>query len=434
MQASACHLGVRSSVLLLVVAVRRLSALLALLGALATATLAHAQESASTKLSAQEFLARVGKFHPSLELLEAAVDEASANVRAAGLWANPALSYSREEVFPGGRGQPENYLLLELPLEISGRRGLRVEGAEYGLDAAKATSARDRATLLYDAMVVYWSAATAQQTLETLRQERETLRQRVEALRSRTRAGDTSGYDLDRLELEVDSLEDLTIDAERDVERWQRRLGLLVGAPGTRVEAGDALALPSPPPSIDGLMEEALANREDYKAARLRVAQAGREVKAAGRGWVPTFVLTGGAKSSTIEPPTTAWGYVAGLSLSVPVFDYGQGEATRGRARLRQAEAEQRLIEAQVRTEVMTAYGELTRSREQAERHERTQVPRLERLVRRAQLSYQEGERPVFELLDSLRTARSVRVRSLELKRDVRRSELDLWRALGRRP
>ncbi|MHB8873245.1 MAG: TolC family protein [Myxococcaceae bacterium] len=181
-------------------------------------------------------------------------------------------------------------------------------------------------------------------------------------------------------------------------------------------------------------MGQALAARDDYTAARLRVAQAEREVEAGGRGWVPNLVLAGGAKSAELAEDQTAWGYVAGLSLSLPVFDHGQGEAAKARAHLRQGQAEQRLIEAQVTTGVANAHGALTRSLSQAESFERTQVPRLERVVRRAQLSFQEGERPVFELLDALRTARGVRLRSLELRREARRSELELWRALGRRP
>ncbi|MBI5509127.1 MAG: TolC family protein [Deltaproteobacteria bacterium] len=405
-----------------------------LVAGLAFSAAVHAQEKAPTKVSAEVFLARVGKSHPSLELLEAAVDQAAADVRAAGVWANPALSYDREEVFVDGRGQPENFVRLELPLEISGRRGLRVEGAELGLEAARSTSARERAALLYDSLGIYWSAASAQQSLELLRQERESLAQLVQAVRSRTKAGDTSGYDLDRLELEVESLEDLVADAEREVEAWQRRIGLLMGEPGQRFEASDSLALPAQPAPLDGLVQQALDARDDYKAARQRVAQAERELSAARRGWVPNLVLNGGYKSSAFSENQTASGYVAGLALSLPLFDHGQGEAARGRARLRQAQAEQRLIEAQVTTGVLTAHGALTRSLAQAERYERTQVPRLDRLVRRAQVSYQEGERPVFELLDSFRTARGVRLRNLELKRAARQSELELWRALGRRP
>ena len=40
----------------------------------------------------------------------------------------------------------------------------------------------------------------------------------------------------------------------------------------------------------------------------------------------------------------------------------------------------------------------------------------------------------IVELLDAYRTARAVRLRDLELRRDARLAELDLWLALGRRP
>jgi outer membrane protein TolC len=46
-------------------------------------------------------------------------------------------------------------------------------------------------------------------------------------------------------------------------------------------------------------------------------------------------------------------------------------------------------------------------------------------------VSYQEGERPVFELLDAYRTARGARLRLLELRQRARLAEIDLSRATG---
>jgi outer membrane protein, heavy metal efflux system len=433
MQAFSRSAAVSPSVLSAVVVRAWASALPLCIGVLMAAP-ALAEEAAPGSLSREEFLARVAKSHPSLPLLEAAVDEAAADVSAAGLWQNPVLSYDREEVFTGGAGQPESFVRLELPLEISGRRGLRVEGAELGLEAARASSIRERSTLVLDALGVYWSARAAGQMLEGLREGREALGGVLSAARSRTSAGDISGYDLDRLELEVESLDDLIAGAARELDGWQRRLGLLVGEPGARFAAADALVLPGAPRDVGGLVEQALAARADYQAARLRVAQAERELAAARRGWVPHLVLAGGAKSSAIPGGASARGYVAGLALSVPIFDYGQGDAARAHARLRQVQAEQRLIEAHATTDVVTAHGALTRSLAQAERFERLQLPRLERLVKRAEVSYQEGERPVFELIDAYRTARGIRLRQVELRQKARLAQIDLTRAVGQAP
>lgn len=405
---------------------------LALLPTVVVALAVHAEEPLG--LTAAEFLGRVEVSHPSLPMLEAAVEQASANVAVTGLWANPALSYDREELFVSGRGQPENFLRLELPLEVSGRRGLRVEGAKLGLEAAREGSRRDRDGLLFDAMGFYWRAAAVKQSVELLRQERAALTRLIAGVRTRAAAGDTSGYDLDRLEVEVELVADQLADAEREHEAWRRKLGLLLGTPGARVDATEAVLLTAPlPGQPDDALPQVLAARADYQSARMRVAQAEREFAAAGRGWVPDVVLTGGVRNAIVSSDT-AWGYTAGIALGLPVFDHGQGEAARAQAHLSQARAAMQLLEKQVASELVIAREGLTRTLAQAANFEGTQMTRADRLVKRAELSYQEGERPVFELLDAYRTARAVRLRQVDLKQRARLAELEVKRAMGLPP
>jgi cobalt-zinc-cadmium efflux system outer membrane protein len=394
---------------------------------------ANAEETAAKPpaLTAAEFLGKVEKSNPGLELLEGDMDLESAAATAAGLWSNPSLAYDREEIFAGSRGYPENILKLELPLEISGRRGLRVDAAELGVSAARQTADRGKKALLLDALEVYLRAAAARLNLDVLQAERAALERLVEAVKSRTAAGDASGYDLDRLAIEAEAQGDLIAEAERSLLVYRRALGRLAGDPSARFDAGDTLALPTYQGGTAG--DSVLSSHPAYRAAALRVQQAETELRAAGRGWVPTLSASGGAKSALIDTDTR-WGYVAGLTLSLPFLDYGQADAERARARLRTARAEQRLIEYQVLTQAGTGDEILVRSVEQARKFEETQLPRLDRLIRRAETSYQEGERPVFELLDAYRTARGVRLRAIELRLQARLAEVDLWRARGVAP
>jgi cobalt-zinc-cadmium efflux system outer membrane protein len=91
-------------------------------------------------------------------------------------------------------------------------------------------------------------------------------------------------------------------------------------------------------------------------------------------------------------------------------------------------------LEREIRSDLSRAHELLQARIAQARRYREAQLRRAEDLVRRAEAAYREGDRPVFELLDAYRTAREVRLRELELRREARRGELDLWRALGRRP
>ena len=394
---------------------------------------AQAEETAAKPavLSAAEFLGKVEKSNPGLELLEGDVDLESAAATAAGLWSNPSLAYDRETIFAGSGGYPENILKLELPLEISGRRGLRVDAAELGVSAARQTADRGRKDVILRALEVYLRAAAARLQLDVLQAEQAALGRLVEAVRSRTAAGDASGYDLDRLAIEAAALADLITEAERELLVYRRALGRLAGDPSACFDAGDILALPTYQGKTPG--DSVLHAHPAYRAATLRVRQAETELRAAGRGWVPTLGVSGGAKSALVDTETH-WGYVAGLTVSLPLLDYGQADAERARARLRSARAEQRLIEHQVITQTGTGDEILIRSVEQGRKFEETQLPRIDRLIRRAETSYQEGERPVFELLDAYRTARGVRLRVIELRLQARLAEVELWRARGLAP
>jgi len=379
-------------------------------------------------LTVTEFLSRVERSNPRIEALAGEVAVETASVTAAGLWANPSLAFGREDVYTGGRSFPENVLRLELPLEISGRRGLRVEGAELGALATSQSAQRTKQGIVLDALGVYLRAASARLKVAALLQERAALGRLLEALKSRTAAGDASGYDLDRLAIEADGLDDLIGEAERERMAFGRSLGVLTGSPESQLEAGDPLDLPTPVGDAEG--GDLLAGRPDFKAAGLRVAQTEKEAAAASRAWVPSLTLSGGAKSAVLERDTW-WGYVAGLALSLPFLDYGQADAERARARLRVARAGQRLVEQLVLVQVHTSRENLARIVKQAQRFESNQVPRLDRLVKRAEVSYQEGERPVFELLDAYRTARGIRLRAVELRLQARLAEVELWRSRG---
>jgi cobalt-zinc-cadmium efflux system outer membrane protein len=64
----------------------------------------------------------------------------------------------------------------------------------------------------------------------------------------------------------------------------------------------------------------------------------------------------------------------------------------------------------------------------------RDQLARLAQLLRSAETAYRDGGGNVVELVDAYTTARDTRLRDLELRRDARLAEIDLWLALGRRP
>lgn len=377
-------------------------------------------------LSSRELLARLAQ-SPQIELLHARIDRARAEVTRAGLWANPSFSITREDV----AGSPENVLSLELPLEISGRRGRSVDAAESKTRAAEAGVARETLLLELDALAIYYAVAAARARVTVLATMHAAIDHRVAELRKRTDQGDASGYELGRLEIELAAHQDLLARESQQHHSLQRTLSMIAGEPTLLFEPSDSLSSTTPP-SLSAMMSEALERRADYRAAQLRKQSAEQAWSAAKRGWIPSLTFSGGMKAVEVEQQTKL-GYVAGLGLSLPLFDHGQADGQLAAAELREANAELRRLELEIPAELSRVHRTLVFTIEQARRFEQELLPKLDALVRRAESNYREGERPVFELLDAYRTAREHHLRQIDLWLAAKYAELELRRASGER-
>jgi outer membrane protein, heavy metal efflux system len=376
-------------------------------------------------------IAHVERAHPELERLAADADLARADVVAAGIRAEPSIALDREEVFPDD-GLATHYARLDVPLDVSGRRGRRVAAARAAADAVVADGKSARTRVVVDALRVFYEAAYARLALELLRADREGLVRAVQVIRKRADAGAASGYDLQRIELELTTYDGLIADAEARLFEAQTLLAALLGKPDGFVDASSTLPLPARPTGLpDG--GAVLQSRGDYQAAQLRARSADRLAEEARRGWIPSLGLSAGAMSQDTGDDT-AVGYTVGLSFTLPVFDRGRATAARASAMRRAAGADTRRLQLTVPAQVRAKAATLERRIAQSEQLTTSQLSRLEPLLRSAETAYREGHSSVVELLDAYAAARTIRLRDLELRRDARLAELDLWLALDRRP
>jgi outer membrane protein TolC len=377
-----------------------------------------------------DLLARIGGAHPVVERLAADVDAARAEAIAASIREEPSIALEREEVFPNG-GLATSYARLAIPLDLSGRRGKRVASARAAAAAVEADGSRARVQLTIDALRAFVAAAHARLEVELLRAEREALVRVVEIVRKRVGAGAASGYDLQRIELELTAYDDLAAAAETRLMESRTALAAFVGDGQPQLDAASALELPARPAAAAA--SAILAARGDYRAAKLRAGGAEHLAAEARRGWVPALGLSAGGMAQDTGDDT-AYGYTLGLSFSLPVFDRGRATAARARAVRRAALADARVLELTVPAAARARQESLERHIAQAEQLATRQLSRLEPLLRSAETAYREGSSSVVELLDAHATARNARLRDLELRRDARLAELELWLVLGRRP
>jgi cobalt-zinc-cadmium efflux system outer membrane protein len=376
------------------------------------------------------FVAALERDDPRAPLIAATIARSDADVIAAGVRPNPELQLEREQALAPDRAAT-SYARVAVPVDLAGRRARRVAVARADVDALRAEADRARVVRTVDGLRVFNQAAYAARVLALLQAEREPLARAVEVVRRRGAVGAGSGYDVQRIELELAAYDDQVAAAAAALATARAQLGGLIGV--AAVDAVSDLALPAAPASSEALAAGAVEARGDYRAAAARRTAADAWAGLAARGAIPDLDVVVGVMA-TDGAGGDAIGATLGLALSLPTFDRGQGVAAQARAARAVAVAEQRWLVTTVPSQIAIARDAVVRLRAQAERLAGDQLARLDPLLRAAETGYREGEAGIVELLDAYRTARGVRLRDLELRRDARLAELDLWLALGRRP
>lgn len=384
-------------------------------------------------VDAATFVARFEADNPRLAATDAELDAQRADVTDAGMLPNPSLSFEREELFPDAGSAAEQTIALGWSLDLSGRRSRNVTAARGRARAAGERGERAKLLVLADALETFYDCAHARQRLAVLREGREPLARMVAAVERRAEAGDVAGYDATRLQLELAAYDQRVAEAQAELTAARRSLGGAIGTPAVLVDADDELALPTVPAEPAALVDDALAERGDYRATALEESSAAAALAAANRGWVPSLDLGVGLKTAA-DGVEDATGYYAMIGVELPIFTRGQADAERARGQQRAARAHRSALEREISTQVRVAHERLAAAVDQARTFRTAQLERSASLVERAEAVYQGGEGSVVELLDAHRTSVEVRLRYLVLLRRAKRAALSLQLALGRRP
>lgn len=385
---------------------------------------AHAE-----RLTEAEAVARFMANSPRIRALNARIEEVRALHAERALWPNPAVTFSRESVFD----TDDTFLLARQELPVSGRRRQLRTAGRIAVEAAQAESRFQTMQAQADLREAYTALLLAQEREAVLGSGIDALRRLVDVLRAREEGGEGSSYDRIRgaravLDLEADLA---SAAAARAQARGQLAALLSPRVVPETLVAADTLAPVTSVPSLDAVLQEALAGRGDLQSTQLSVAQFDAERKAATRLRVPTPTFTGGLKRSDTGN-TSASGYQFSVDIAVPLFSRGQAAVALASAQKGRAEADSEAWRTRVEAEVRAAHAALSIQQEQAARYRQSAAEIAEPLAQIGRVAYEEGELGILELLDADRQALDARLRILDLAAAARRAAIELDRAIGR--
>jgi cobalt-zinc-cadmium efflux system outer membrane protein len=373
------------------------------LALLVAADASSAQNPSALTLQRAREMARQSS--PQISAAQAAADAAAARERQAGALPNPNISYGREQTSGDGVTTSQNIATFDQRLEIGGERSARVNAARLRREAARARLEMAIRDLDFEVARAYAAVSTAARRAQLASGAARQFMRASEIMTRRLEQGDVSGYEVRRLRLEAARYSALAAEASlaaRDVRmRFNQLVGLtadtgLVALQPTR--QGIGMDLPT-----DSLIAVAFAQSAELRAAQLDVRAAEAEAVSVRREVFPSPTLSAGFKNEQTTADERMSGFVAGISLPLPLWDRRGGAVDAARAETRRLEADREALRRRIQLAVqITVEAVRTADRQQVEL--RAQLgTEAEAALQAAELAYAEGEITLLEWLDAVR-------------------------------
>jgi cobalt-zinc-cadmium efflux system outer membrane protein len=394
---------------------------------------------ADAELTVEAVIASALAQHPLIAAARARVEAARGTARQAALWSNPVGTYWVENAaFPGSSAglDREASAYVTVPLEPLYQRRPRVAQASQDVAAAESAAETVRRQVASDAARAFFRVAMAQASVDAAEENRANLDQLVDFNVARVREGAAPEGDLIRVRVEMDRAATDLVLAEVELTRARGELWLLLGnGPASarspdllrvRLPAGDLRASPGP---VAELLTRATTARSEILSARARVASATATAEYEGRLNVRQLGGTFGIKSTAGQRSL-----IAGVSVTLPLFDHNQGAVQRATAERVAAEQELAWATRTVTAELQTSFAAAERLRARAADVQHIVVERAESAWAVALAAYREGATTILQVIDASRALAEARLSSARLLLAERESRFDILIRSGSDP
>jgi outer membrane protein, heavy metal efflux system len=375
------------------------------------------------KISSSDAVAIALWNNAALQADLANLEVSRADLLEAGVFRNPSFSM----LLPVGPKLFE--FLLAWPIEEFWQRKQRVKTARANLNAVAAGLVQNGLNLVRDVRLAHTDLWLAEERTETLRQSAE-LRERIATLTERRRSnGDATSLDVSLARADAQSARELANRAAADTEVVRSRLRHLFGLPRiARTFSAVIDESDRPVPALTALLDLAIINRPDLRAAELEIETTAQRAK-----WQRSRVLAMVAPALSVKGVGTAGIRTGpGLNADIPILSRNQGQISRADGEVLRAGRLYESAKDRVEQEVVESYEKVIQAQSSlAELRERV-FPAVNESVRLIERAFQNGDVSFLDVLEVTRQRYDVALREIEARGALLSAFAQLERAIGR--
>lgn len=380
--------------------------------------------------------ARTAARTASAEVAAARATLAAAVGRAtqARAYANPTLSVSREATSVGAQDNAQLIAAIDQAIEMPGARSARRTAAAVRRDAAAARLADAERALDYLVARAFADVVAADRRRALSDSAVAVFDAAVAISERRLREGDIAGHAVRRIRLEAARIAASRAEVVLAQDAARIRLAALISpSPDGRPFAGSLVApsLPRAIASLDSLQAWAGQHRADVRAAALEADAATADAELAAAERVPSPTIQLGRKTETALGGQSLAGYVAGISLPLPLWDRRGGTVEAAEADLHRRRAEASGAARRARSEVAVASSALRAVEAQLAALSAERMADAAAARSAADAAFAEGEISLLEWLDTMRAYHDMQSSITELQAIHLARVAELERAVG---
>ncbi|WP_236622074.1 TolC family protein [Novipirellula maiorica] len=383
---------------------------------------AMSQDASVIGYSLSDFLSLAAQNNPTLRQARLQISGETAKALQAGLYPNPTLIYSGEQIgvdVPGDKDSPGEFqgMIVEQRFVTAGKLRLSREKYMRRAHVSEHLAIAQQFRVCNDVRMHFYQTLAASQILQLRRELLKTAEDGAVTARELYNLGQATRPEVRRSNIALQRARLDVLTAENHYREQFRRLVSLVGVDFAVAPVAGSLMPETAPLSYQDALSTLLAESPELMAARAKLAEDRVTLQRERVEWVPDIVARGGAGYNFDAKETVA---AAGVSIELPVFDRNQGTIRQAHADLMRQQEEIRRTELDLQRRLASTYQRYLTSLQIATEYDRVIIPEAEMAYKELLESYKDNRvdwPDVLSAQNDLFDARLTQIQQLEMVR-----------------
>jgi len=347
--------------------------------------MSRAQENAKGALFTLEQAEKIaGEANPTLRQTEAEIRASKARLQQSGLYPNPTVAYTGDEIRGGSVGGGKQGFFVQQTMVTGGKLGLSREVFAKDVKLAEIEAEEQKMRVQSAVKMAFLRVLAAQELLDARRDMAAIAQDSTETQRRLMNTGQADETEVLEAEVEAQRMRMGARMQENTLREEWRSLAAVIGQPGLPLAtvAGD-LEKGWPEVNEEEAVEAIAKESPAVRIADVAEARAQNVFTRARREAIPDVQVRGGMEYNHdllgSVPFAKGWEGIAEVAVEIPLFNRNQGNVTAARADIGRAVQEKKRISLTLRERAASAVDQYANARLMASEYREEMLPRAKK-------------------------------------------------------